>query len=175
MAATIHLGFTGWPEEDSCNTCIRGRTAPSRLADPLIKVALFSKRPQKIGLIYAVLALPLYAIYYADRIPFWTAREGELHPAREWSLTWLEQFDRRGTVGGLTGGADIGFVSDLAPAAIAAVLVLVHMTVFQRVGVRRRLQRIHDPVANFFAGATAATMIGGILVSTSILLLGRAR
>ena len=131
-----------------------------------IKVALFSKRPQKIGLIYAVLALPLYAIYYADRIPFWTAREGELHPAREWSLTWLEQFDRQGTVGGLTGGADIGFVSDPAPAAIAAVLVLVHMTVFQRVGVRRRLERIHDPVANFFAGATAATMIGGILVST---------
>jgi hypothetical protein len=131
-----------------------------------IKVALFSKRPQKIGLIYVVLAIPLYVIYYADRIPFWRAKEGELHPAREWSLTWLEQFDRPNTVGGLTGGPDIGFVSDPAPAAIVAGLVLVHTIVFQRVGVRRRLERIHDPIANFFAGATAATMIGGILVST---------
>lgn len=127
-----------------------------------IKVAIFSKRPQKIGLIYAVLALPLFAIYYADRIPYWPAPEvnGEPdlseHPVREWSLLWLERFQ----------GANIGFVSDFAPAVIVAGLVLVHMTVFQRVAVRRRLQRIHDPIANFFAGATAATMIGGILVST---------
>jgi hypothetical protein len=131
-----------------------------------IRVALFKKRPQKIGLIYVVLAIPLYVIYYADRIPYWTATGDEPHPLREWSLTWLEQFDRPNTIGSLTGGPDIGFVSDPMPAAIVALLVLVHMTVFQRVAVRNRLQRIADPIANFFAGATAATMIGGILVST---------
>jgi hypothetical protein len=131
-----------------------------------IRVAVFKKRPQKIGLIYVVLAIPLYVIYYADRIPFWKAAGDAPHPAREWSLTWLEQFDRPNTIGGLTGGPDIGFVSDPMPAAIVALLVLVHMTVFQRVAVRNRLQRIADPIANFFAGATAATMIGGILVST---------
>jgi hypothetical protein len=128
-----------------------------------VKVAIFSKRPQKIGLIYAVLAVPLFVIYYADRIPFWPAplkADGTPnladHPAREWALLWLNRFQ----------GANIGFVSDFAPAAIVAGLVLVQMTVFQRVAVRRRLQRIHDPIANFFAGAMTATMIGGILVST---------
>lgn len=127
-----------------------------------IKVALFNRRPQKIGLIYAVLALPLYVIFYADRIPFWPAPlvNGEpdmsQHLAREWSLLWLERFR----------GADIGFESHPAPAGIVAGFILVHLTVFQRVAVRRRLQRILDPIANFFAGAIAATMAGGILVST---------
>ena len=39
------------------------------------------------------------------------------------------------------------------------------MTVFQRLAVRKRLQRIQDPIANFFAGATCATLVGGILVT----------
>jgi hypothetical protein len=114
-----------------------------------VKRALFDRRPQKTGLVMALLALPLYVIYYNDRWPF-----GELH-MRD-AVQPLSRLK----------GADINFTSDIAPALIICGLLLVHMTVFQRVAVRERLQRIHDPIANFFAGSTATTLIGATLVST---------
>jgi hypothetical protein len=114
-----------------------------------VKTALFSRRPQKTGLLFMLLAVPLYMVYYADRWPF-----GHL-PMRD-------------LVSGLGNrqGADFNFESDIAPAAVVSVLLLVHMTVFQRVAVRQRIQRVADPIANFFAGAACATLIGGTLVST---------
>src|SRR5262245_9329687 len=97
-----------------------------------------------------LLAVPLYMIYYADRWPF-----GHL-PMR----------DLVSGLGNLRVGADFNFESDIAPAAVLSVLLLVHMTVFQRVAVRQRIQRVADPIANFFAGAACATLIGGTLVAT---------
>jgi hypothetical protein len=118
-----------------------------------VKRALFDRRPQKTGLIMTLLALPLYAIYYNDRWPF---------------VESLGELRMREAVRPLTRlkGADIDFASDIAPALIICAVLLVHMTVFQRVAVRERLQRIHDPIANFFAGSTATTLIGATLVST---------
>jgi hypothetical protein len=116
-----------------------------------LKRALFDRRPQKTGLVMTLLALPLYAIYYNDR---WPAQFGELR-MRE-AVRPLARIE----------GADINFASDIAPALIICAVLLVHMTVFQRVAVRERLQRIHDPIANFFAGSTATTLIGATLVST---------
>jgi hypothetical protein len=124
-----------------------------------VKAALFDRRPQKTGLIVAVLAVPLYLIYYNDRWPIGQLSEQE---------KWVPALRMRDLVSPLNNfnGADINFTSDIAPAAIIALLLLVHMTVLQRVAVRERLQRIHDPIANFFAGAAAATLIGATLVST---------
>ncbi len=113
-----------------------------------VKAALFDQRPQKVGLIFALLSIPLFMIYYDDRWPFREIYMRDL-------VGWLDNFE----------GADPNFNSDITPAAIIAILLLVHMTVFQRVAVRKRLQRIHDPIANFFAGATCATLVGGTLVT----------
>ncbi len=117
-----------------------------------VKVVFFDKRPQKVGLLFILLAVPLYLVYYNDRWPtFW----GELNMRS--LATPLENY---------TPQADVNFVSDIAPAGIVGLILLIHLTVFQRVAVRRRLQRIHDPIATFFAGSVAATMFGGTLVST---------
>jgi hypothetical protein len=62
--------------------------------------------------------------------------------------------------------ADVNFNSDVAPALMVGLILLVHLTVFQRVAVRERLQRIHNPIATFFAGSAAATLVGGTVVST---------
>jgi len=115
-----------------------------------IKAALFDHRPQKIGLLYALLAVPLYLVYYNDRWPF----KPELH-MRDLAKP-LDNFQ----------GANSNFVSDVAPAAMLALILLVHMTVLQRTAVRQRLQRVSDPIATFFAGACSATLAGGLLVST---------
>jgi len=114
-----------------------------------IKAALFDRRPQKVGLLYSLLAAPLYLIYYDDRWPF-----GDIL-MRE-AVEWLPKVE----------GADTAFRSDLAPAAMVGGLLLVHLTVLQRVAVRQRIQRISDPIANFFAGSIVATLVGGTLVST---------
>lgn len=114
-----------------------------------IKVVLFDRRPQKTGLLFALLAIPLFMTYYADRWPF-----GVL-PMRQ-LISTLDNLE----------GANSAFRSDIAPAYIVAGVLLVQMTVFQRVAVRQRLQRVHDPIANFFASAVLATLVGGILVST---------
>ena len=102
-----------------------------------VKVVFFDKRPQKVGLLFILLAVPLYLVYYNDRWPtFW----GELNMRS--LATPLENY---------TPQADVNFVSDIAPAGIVGLILLIHLTVFQRVAVRRRLQRIHDPIATFFA------------------------
>ncbi len=114
-----------------------------------IKTALFDRRPQKVGLILAIVALPLYAIYYNDVKLF---DRVDLRQA----ISPLENFK----------GADSNFHSDIAPAGLIAAFLLIRILVFQRVAVRRRLQRVHDPIANFFAGATFITLVSSTLVST---------
>jgi hypothetical protein len=117
-----------------------------------VKVVFFDKRPQKIGLLFILLAVPLYLVYYNDRWPtFW----GKLNMRA--LATPLQNY---------TPQADVNFISDIAPAGIVGLILLIHLTVLQRVAVRRRLQRIHDPIATFFAGSVAATLVGGTLVST---------
>ncbi|HEX6872898.1 MAG TPA: hypothetical protein VF163_17515 [Micromonosporaceae bacterium] len=118
-----------------------------------VKAAIFDRRPQKTGLIVLLLALPLYIIYFNDRWP--KAQLGDLR-LRELVAGPLKNFE----------GADIRFTSEVIPAAMIAAVLLVHMTVFQRVAVRERLQRIHNPIANFFASVVAATLVGATLVST---------
>jgi len=125
-----------------------------------VKTALFDRRPQKFGLILALLAIPLYLVYYNDRFDtllqsFSHGKYGHLR-MRDVVLP----LDRVGH------NANSHFASDVAPALLVALVLLVHLTVFQRVAVRRRLQRVADPIANFFAGAVAATLVGGTLVST---------
>jgi hypothetical protein len=114
-----------------------------------VKAALLDRRPQKFGLLLIVLSLPLYLVYYNDRWPFGQLRMREV----------IRPLDN-------LAGANSAFVSDLAPAALIGLVLLVHISVFQRVAVRRRLQRVHDPIANFFAGTTFAALVGGVLVST---------
>jgi hypothetical protein len=117
-----------------------------------IKVVFFDKRPQKMGLLFILIAVPLYLVYYNDRWPtFW----GE-----------LRMRDLAAPLENYTPQADIYFDSDIAPAGIVGLILLIHLVVFQRVNVRRRLARISDPIATFFAGSVAATMFGGTLVST---------
>jgi hypothetical protein len=117
-----------------------------------VKVVFFDKRPQKIGLLFILLAVPLYLVYYNDR----------------WPTSWgvLQMRGLAKPLENYTPQADVNFVSDIAPAGIVGLILLIHLTVFQRVNVRRRLQRIHDPIATFFAGSVAATLVGGTLVST---------
>jgi hypothetical protein len=114
-----------------------------------VKAAFFDRRPQKVGLVYALLTLPLFAIYYADRWPF-----GNL-PARQLASP-LENFE----------GANTDFVSDPAPAFLAAGILLVHILIIQRVAVNAKLKRLQDPIATFLASAVFATLLGGIFVST---------
>ncbi len=117
-----------------------------------VKVAFVDKRPQKIGLLYMVLAVPLYVVYYNDR----------------WPKTWgeLRMRDLAKPLQDYTPRADVNFESHIAPAIMVLIILLVYLVVFQRVAVRRRLARISDPIATFLAGSVAATMFGGTLVST---------
>jgi len=101
-------------------------------------------------LLFALLSLPLYAIYYADHWPW-----GNLPILRQ-AIEWLHNFE----------GADTDFKSDSAPAFLVAGILLVHMTVVQRVAAGKRLERIQDPIANFFASTMVASLAGGIVVST---------
>jgi hypothetical protein len=131
-----------------------------------IKAALFDKRPQKVGLISILLSIPLYITYFADRLPLGAApvapKAGatpEFDPSHLRARTLLQPLHT------INDRADVFFKSDISPLLIMAVILLVHMTVFQRVAVRRRLQRIHDPIATFLAVATLATLFGGGMVS----------
>jgi hypothetical protein len=121
-----------------------------------VKVVFFDKRPQKLGLLFILLAVPLYLVYYDDRF-------NELLPE-------TNQLRMRPLAGELlknySSQADVEFNSDVAPALMVGLILLIHLTVFQRVAVRERLQRIHNPIATFFAGSVAATMVGGTVVST---------
>src|SRR5258705_1787311 len=78
-----------------------------------VKTAIFDKRPQKTGLIMAVLAAPLFLIYYNDRWPF-----GAMNSAGD----WVPYLRMRSLISPLKNfnGADVTFVSDVVPAAIIA-------------------------------------------------------
>jgi hypothetical protein len=121
-----------------------------------IKVVFFNKRPQKLGLVFILLAVPLYLIYYDDRFNQLLPQSNQLR-MRPLAKAFLERYNTN---------ADFDFRSDIAPALMIGLILLVHLTVFQRVAVRERLQRIHNPIATFFAGSAAATLIGGTVVST---------
>jgi hypothetical protein len=114
-----------------------------------IKHAIFNRRPQKVGLVFAILAVPLFAIYYSDRSP-WNV--DDLRRA----LDPLKNMN----------GADLQFESDISPALILAVLVVVHLIIIQRLGMKERLRKVQSPIATFLASAMFATMFGGIVVST---------
>lgn len=118
-----------------------------------VKVAIFDKRPQKTGMVYALLSLPMLLLYYADH---WPAAWGDLMPTRRAALSFLERFE----------GADTGFRSDAAPAFLIGGLLLVHLIVLQRTAVRKRLEKLQNPIANFFASAILATLVGGAVVTT---------
>jgi hypothetical protein len=120
-----------------------------------IKVVFFNKRPQKMALVFMLVAVPLYLIYYDDRIrvliPRFEARSWADVLVGRWSAT--ERFDPH-------------FHSDITPAIMVGVILLFHMIVLQRLAARERLQRIANLTSTFFAGSTAATMLGGTIVST---------
>ncbi|MBX6751977.1 MAG: hypothetical protein IRY85_20345 [Micromonosporaceae bacterium] len=120
-----------------------------------IKVVFFNKRPQKMALVFMLLAVPLYLIYYDDRIrnliPRFEARSWAGPLVSRWSAT--ERFDAN-------------FHSDITPAIMVGIILLFHMIVLQRLAARERLQRIANLTSTFFAGSTAATMLGGTIVST---------
>jgi hypothetical protein len=124
-----------------------------------IKAALFDKRPQKTGLILSLLAIPLYLVYYNDRFTdLWHD-----YVNRDASLRFRDVVE---PLGHITTRGNPHFASDIMPAGLVALVLLTHIVVFQRVAVRRRLQRVHDPIANFFALTTIAILIGGTIVST---------
>lgn len=125
-----------------------------------VKTALFDRRPQKFGLILSLLAIPLYLVYYNDRF------NDLIHGLFGNTYGQLRMRDVVRPLDTVGHNANSHFASDIAPAALVALVLLVHLTVFQRVAVRRRLQRVANPIANFFGGAVAATLVGGTLVST---------
>jgi hypothetical protein len=114
-----------------------------------IKAVIFDRRPQKTGLFFALLSIPLLLIYYQD---IWVKLLATLD-IRRWVLTPFKGY-----------GIDPNFDSGVLPGIIIIGILLVHMLVLQRVAVRDRLQRVYNPIANFFAGAVAATLIDATLV-----------
>ena len=123
-----------------------------------VKAALFDKRPQKTGLILSLLAIPLYLVYYNDRFTdLW-----HQFVNKDASLRMRDVVQPLSRIA----HGNPNFPSDIAPAGLVAVVLLTHIVVFQRVAVRRRLQRVHDPIANFFALTIIAILIGGTIVST---------
>jgi hypothetical protein len=113
--------------------------------------AIFKKRPQKSGLVSILLAVPLFMIYYNDISPFNSklGMRSALQPLK----------DVRST-------ADLSFHSGPLAAGLIAVVILIHIVVLQRVSVRDRLQRVANPIANFFAAAIVAILIDAIVVTT---------
>src|SRR5258706_6433266 len=81
-----------------------------------VKVVFFDKRPQKLGLLFILIAVPLYLIYYDDRF-------NELLPAtnqlrmRPLAKALLESYSPQ---------ADYEFRSDVAPALLVGLILLVH-------------------------------------------------
>jgi hypothetical protein len=122
-----------------------------------IKVVFFNRRAQKLGLIFILAAVPLFLIYYDDRfrgIPGLSRFQ-----MRSWAEPLVNNYQNLSRF-------DPKFVSSIAPAIIVAIILLVHLIVVQRLAARPQLVRIANLTATFFAGATAATMVGGIIDST---------
>jgi hypothetical protein len=116
------------------------------------KAALYNRRRQKIGLLLAALAVPMFVLYYSDREPFLGLGFRQI-------LEPISQLDN----------GDPNFRSSDIPAmAIAAVYVLrvlVHQRLSVRWRLRARLRKVNDRVANFFAGATATLLACSIVDS----------
>jgi len=121
-----------------------------------IKVVFFNKRPQKFALVFMLLAIPLYLVYYDDRF---RAIFGDDFKARSWVRGLVERY-------GQTANFDPDFRSDISPAIMVGIIMLFHLIVLQRLASREHLQRIANLTSTFFAGSTAATMLGGTVVST---------
>ncbi len=121
-----------------------------------IKVVFFNKRPQKLGLFFILLAVPLYLVYYDDRFRNIFTESFE---ARTWLGPLVNQYSA-------TARFDADFHSDITPAIMVGFILLFHMIVLQRLAARERLQRIANLTSTFFAGSAAATMLGGTIVST---------
>ncbi|HEY7222080.1 MAG TPA: hypothetical protein VH561_00430 [Micromonosporaceae bacterium] len=120
-----------------------------------IKVVFFNRRPQKLGLLFILLSVPLYLIYYDDQIR-------HLLPgfkARDWAGPIVERYSA-------TEKFDPNFSSDITPAIMVGIILLFHLIVVQRLAAREHLQRIANLTSTFFAGSTAATLLGGTIVST---------
>jgi hypothetical protein len=114
-----------------------------------IKTAIFDRRPQKTGLFFSLLAIPLLLIYYQDTwVKLWPTLD-----IRRWVLTPFKGY-----------GINPAFKSLTLPGIIIIGILLVHVVVLQRVAVRQRLERVHNPIANFFAGSIAATLVDATLV-----------
>jgi hypothetical protein len=115
-----------------------------------IKTVFFNRRPQKTGLFFSLLAIPLLLIYYQDIwVKLWATLD-----IRRWVLTPFKGY-----------GIDPDFQSIALPGILIIVILLVHIVVLQRVAVRKRLERVHNPIANFFAGLVATTLIDATLTS----------
>jgi hypothetical protein len=120
-----------------------------------IKVVIFNRRPQKLALIFTLLAVPLYLIYYDDQIRHLIPR----FEARNWAGPIVERYSA-------TEKFDPNFTSDISPAIMVGFILLFHLIVLQRLAAREHLQRIANLTSTFFAGSIAATMLGGTIVST---------
>jgi hypothetical protein len=129
-----------------------------------VKTALISHRPQKFGLLLAIVAIPLYMIYYDDPNlkPRRFGSSLDLHQTISW-MSRLPLAKHADPATGQLGTPD--FPPSILPAIMVGVVLLVHMTVLQRVAVRKRLQKVANPIANFFAGTSAAIMVGSIVVT----------
>jgi hypothetical protein len=121
-----------------------------------IKVVFFNKRPQKMALVFMLLAIPLYLVYYDDRF---RAVFGADFRARSWVGPLVERYRQ-------TANFDPDFHSDISPAIMVGIIMLFHLIVLQRLASREHLQRIANLTSTFFAGSAAATMLGGTVVST---------
>jgi hypothetical protein len=114
----------------------------------LFAIAVNKRRPQTPGLILSALTLLVYLAYYGDRsVLTHTHARALLRP-----LSYLP-------------GASSEFKSSAVPALILAGLYLFRVIVYQRVSIRKRLAHISDPIANFFAGATFAVVVGATIDS----------
>jgi hypothetical protein len=117
-------------------------------------IVIIRKRPQKLAMLFVLLTVPLYLVYYDDRfraIPGLGAMK-----ARSWAEPILPE----------RASADPNFHSDISPAIMLGVILLFHLIVLQRLAAREHLQRIANLTSTFFAGSSAATMLGGTIVST---------
>jgi hypothetical protein len=122
-----------------------------------IKVVFFNRRPQKMALVFILLAAPLYLVYYDDRF---RNIFGEDFKVRGWAEPLVDKWPAS------QGRLGLDFASHISPAIMVGVILLFHLIVLQRLAAREHLQRIANLTSTFFAGSTAATLIGGTIVST---------
>src|SRR5262245_60960876 len=92
-----------------------------------IKVAIFNRRPQKLALVFILLATPLYLIYYDDRF---RAIFGDDFKVRNWARPLIDKLPSGG------GKFNPNFTSDITPAIMVGIILLFHLIVLQRLASR---------------------------------------